>query len=68
MQGRLENLQFWLFYAGIYNDGQPGNVYYFYIMYFLQLAGLAYERLCIRWLTDRFGCNYFYFQKFVELD
>ena len=61
-------IQFWCFWLGIFNDGQPDNKDYFFIMYYLQLLGLTLERLSVRWLTDRFGCNYFRLQKFIELD
>jgi hypothetical protein len=57
--GKIDDIQFWLFYLGIFNDGASGNKAYFYILNFVQLLGLTYERLCLRWLTDRFGCNYF---------
>jgi len=32
------------------------------------MIGLIYERQCINWLKNRFGCTHFKFQKFIELD
>lgn len=51
-----------LFYMGIYSETSNLNTVG------LLLLGLTVERIAINWLKNRFGCNYFKLQKFVELD
>ena len=37
-------------------------------MFFLLILGLFFEKCCINWLNNRWGCNYNKIQKFIELE
>jgi len=55
---------------GFYKDpeGEDSNNDYFYISMAILFFGLVIEKIAINWLTDRLGCDYFRFQKFIELE
>jgi hypothetical protein len=54
----LKNMEFWLFFTGIYKDRRSGNAYHFLLTYLCLFIGLIFEKKMIDWLTDRFGCSY----------
>lgn len=61
-------MSFWLFVAGLYKGEGTAAAIEFYKPYVLMFLALALERRFINWLTDRNGCTYGRFQKFVELE
>lgn len=65
---KIDNISFWVFMAGIYKDGRDGNEYFFAFTFIFLIIALVFERQCINWLKNRFGCTYFKLQKFIELD
>lgn len=64
----IDKVSFYMFMTGVYKDHRHWVQNYFYLTYFLLTVGLIIERQAINWLTNRNGCNYNKFQKFVELD
>ena len=54
----LDRASFWVFMVGLYH--------YKYLLY--TFIALVFEKQCLNWLTNRNGCTYFNFQKFIELD
>lgn len=63
---RIDDDSFWLFFMGLYKDSR--NVWYFYVTFTWLIAGAIFEKQSINWLSNRFGCNYYRLQKYVELD
>lgn len=51
-----------MFYLGLYKEKTTQY------LTGLILLGLIIERFAINWQKNRFGCNYFKLQKFIELD
>lgn len=54
----VDTISFWTFMTGLYH-------YKYVVGIFI---ALIFERQCINWLKNRFGCTYFRLQKFIELD
>ena len=64
----VDRAEFWLFMAGIYRDDKTesrGDVLYIFL---IMIVTLFIERFAINWLTDRNGCTFSKFQKFIEMD
>ena len=53
-----DQLQFWLFFLGLYKDHRKEYQNFFYLPYLA--IGFAYilERQAINWLLNRLGCNF----------
>jgi hypothetical protein len=54
----IDEISFWAFMTGLYH----------YSHVLLILIAMIYERQCINWLKNRFGCTHYKLQKFIELD
>jgi hypothetical protein len=64
----LDHWIFWLNFLGILHDEEPEVGIAFFIPYFMMYIALFFERICILWLQDRFGCGYREIQKYSELE
>ena len=54
----IDRVSFWVFMSGLYHQ-----------KYIIGVAlALLFERQCINWVKNRYGCTYFNLQKFIELD
>lgn len=54
----IDRVSFWAFMTGLYH----------YKHVVLVLFAMIYERQCINWLRNRYGCTHYKLQKFIELD
>ena len=64
----IDQITFYLFISGLFKDHRTAVQNYWYFPMFALAAGLIFERKAINWLSNRSGCTYSKFQKFIEMD
>jgi hypothetical protein len=64
----LDKSAYWLFIIGLFPGDQTLELEAHYKVIGILYIGLFLERAAISWLKNRWGCDYFYFQKFIEIE
>ena len=65
---KIDDWTFWFFISGIFKDRGTDRQNTFYFTMGALILALVFEKQCINWLTNRWGCTYNNFQKFVEIE
>ena len=65
---RLDKAAYWLFIIGLFPGEQPKELEAHYAVIAILYIGLFLERAAISWLKNRWGLDYYWFQKFIELE
>ena len=64
----LNKVDYWLYFLGLFTGNNDKEVSSYYRSIGILILALFCDKSSINWLKNRWGCTYFNFQKFVELD
>ena len=53
----MDDLVWWFFWVGIYVDPKDSSAFASHFPMYILITLLVLEKVCQRWLTNRYGCN-----------